>query len=135
MIGLSSVDVFVEFTDSAKKEIKRQIELTNDKDLGVRIFVMLDKFAGFAFDLEFSKADPEEDYVAKVDGIPVMVDKTFLEYVKGMSIDYDPEAHEFSLKNEKPQYNCVPGTKYECPSCNLYEDRIADPEYNPTLES
>lgn len=133
MIGLDSVDVFVEVTPSARKELLRQIKLTKE-ELGVRIFVMLDRFAGFAFDLELSTPD-KDDYVAKVDGLDIMVDKSFLEYVKGMKIDYDQEAHEFSLTNEKPQYNCVPGSKYECPSCNLYEDRIEDPNYNPTIES
>ena len=134
MIDLNSIDVFVEITDSANKELKRQINNTKEEGLGVRIFVLLDRFSGFAFDLELSKKS-DNDYMATVDGIPILVDNTFVDYVKGMKIDYDSEKHEFSLKNEKPQYNCVPGSKYECPSCNLYEDRIEDPEYNPTLSS
>ncbi len=121
MINLGSVDVFVTITPRAKEELLRQLELAGDKDLAVRIFVMLDRFAGFAFDLEFSKKN-ENDYFAKVDDIPVIVDRSFLEYVKGMEIDYNPETHEFSLINRKPSYNCVPGSKYECPSCNLYQE-------------
>ena len=119
MITLGSVDVFVTITPAARKELKRQLELAKDKNLAVRIFVMLDRFAGFAFDLEFSKPT-SNDYQAKVDDIPIVVDKSFLEYVKGMEIDYDPESHEFSLVNKKPTYNCVPGSKFECPTCNLY---------------
>lgn len=121
MINLGSVDVFVTITPEAKKELLRQLQMAKDDDLAVRIFVMLDRYAGFAFDLEFSKRT-EDDYYAKVDDIPVIVDKSFLEYVKGMEIDYDSDAHEFSLVNRKPSYNCVPGSKYECPSCNLYQE-------------
>ncbi len=134
LIDLGSIDVFVEITESANKELKRQINLTKEEGLGVRIYVILDRFSGFAFDLELSKPE-ENDYQAVVDGIPILVNKAFVDYVKGMKIDYDKEKHEFSLKNEKPQYNCVPGSKYECPSCNLYEDRIEDPDYNPSLST
>ncbi len=121
MINLGSVEVFVTITPQAKEELERQLKLTENDNLCVRIFVMIDRYAGFAYDLEFSERN-ENDYYAKVDGIPVVVDRSFLEYVKGMEIDYDKEKHEFSLINKKPAYNCVPGSKYECPSCNLYEE-------------
>ena len=51
-----------------------------------------------------------------------------------MSIDYDSEVPTFSFLNENPTYNCVPGAKFECPSCNLYDERKDDPAYNPTIQ-
>ena len=128
MIGLGTIDTFVDLTQEAKQEIRRQLALHKDQDVGVRIIVVLDRYSGFVFDLEFDKPG-DEDYVAKIDQIPVLTNKSFLEYVRGMKIDYDPEVPTFLLKNEQPAYNCVPGAKFECPTCNLYEERKDDPAY------
>ncbi|MDH5403093.1 MAG: hypothetical protein OEZ01_04520 [Candidatus Heimdallarchaeota archaeon] len=125
MIGLGTVDTFVDLTINAKEEIKRQLELSKDREAGVRIQVILDRYSGFIFDLEFDKIR-ENDYKVLIDGIPVITDKSYLEYVRGMKIDFDGSIPAFSLINEKPTYNCVPGSKYECPSCNLYEEQIID---------
>lgn len=132
MIDLGTVDTFVDMTPAAKKEIKRQIELHKDPDAGVRIHVVIDRYSGYVFDLEFDTPN-ENDHKIEIDGIPVFTNKTYMDYVKGMKIDYDPDVPAFSLNNENPSYNCVPGSKYECPSCNLYEERVDDPEYNPAI--
>jgi len=129
MIGLGTVDTFVDMTQTAKKEIKRQLALHKDSDAGVRVIVIIDRYAGHVFDLEFD-TPTQEDHRVIIDGIPVFTNKMFLEFVKGMKIDYDPDIPTFSLKNENPQYNCVPGAKFECPSCNLYEERKDDPTYS-----
>ncbi len=120
MINLGAVEVFVTITEEARTELKRQLKLSEHTDQVVRIFVMIDRFAGFVYDLEFSKRGAE-DYYAIVDGIPLVVERSSLEYVKGMEIDYNKDKHEFSLINKHPTYNCVPGSKFECPSCNLYQ--------------
>jgi Fe-S cluster assembly iron-binding protein IscA len=88
---------------------------------------------GYVFDLEFDTPG-ENDHKIIVDGIPVFTHKTFMDFVKGMAIDFEPAENEsedgmFTLLNENPNYNCVPGAKFECPSCNLYEERKDDPEY------
>ena len=121
MINLNTVKTFIAISQEAEQEIQRQLKLMKKKGIGVRIYVILDKFAGFAYDLEFDFPDKNNDTVVKVDGINLIVDKGSLDYVKGMKINYDIENKQFSLINEKPEYNCVPGSKYECPSCNLYE--------------
>lgn len=128
MIGLGTVDTFIDLSHSAKEEIKRQLALHTDPDAGVRVIVVIDRYSGYVFDLEFD-TPRDSDYTVKIDGIPVFTEKLFLDYVKGMKIDYDPTIPSFSLNNEQPAYNCVPGTKYECPSCNLYEERKDDPAY------
>ena len=128
MIGLGTIDTFVEIAENAKVEIRRQLELHKDPNAGVRIIVVLDRYVGHVYDLEFDVPD-ESDYKATVDGIPVLANKSFIDFIKGMKIEYDQEEHIFSLKNESPQYNCVPGAKFECPSCNLYDERKDDPKY------
>ena len=127
MIDLGTVDTFIEISLSAKNEIKRQLALHNDKNAGIRIHVVIDRYSGYVFDLEFDKPN-QNDYLAKIDNIPVFTNKMYLDYVKGMKIDYDPSIPAFQFANENPTYNCVPGTKFECPSCNLYEERKDDPE-------
>ena len=128
MIDFGVVDTFVYFTEEAKTEIRRQLALHNDPDEGVRVIVVIDRYAGFVFDLEFDTPN-ENDHKALVDGIPVFTSKSFLEYVKGMKIHYNHDIPAFNFENENPQYNCVPGKKFECPSCNLYEERKDDPKY------
>ena len=123
MIGLTSVEVFVTMSSQARNELLRQIENSMEEGIGVRIIAILDRYSGFAFDLELDYPE-KNDHLQKVDGLPIIVDKTFLEYVKGMKIEFDQDKNEFSLLNENPQYNCVPGSKYECPSCNLYEKQL-----------
>ena len=133
MINFETVDTFVDMTEDAKNEIKRQLALHKDKEAGLRIIVVIDRYTGYVFDLEFDSPN-DDDFRITIDGIPVFTHKTYLDYVKGMKIDYDDSVPTFMLKNEHPNYNCVPGAKYECPSCNLYEERKDDPAYNPKIE-
>ncbi|MHA2254263.1 MAG: iron-sulfur cluster biosynthesis family protein [Candidatus Kariarchaeaceae archaeon] len=128
MIGLGTVDTFVDISNVAKDEIRRQLKLHNNQNAGVRIQVVIDRYSGYVFDLEFDMPN-EEDYKAQIDDIPFFTHKSFLDYIKGMKIDYDQTIPAFVFKNENPTYNCVPGAKFECPSCNLYEERKDDPAY------
>lgn len=129
MIEFGTVETFVDISDIAKVEIRRQLELHKDKNAGVRIIFVMDRYAGHVYDLEFD-IPREDDYKASVDSIPIHTSKANLDFVKGMKIDYDSKEHVFSMVNEAPQYNCVPGAKFECPSCNLYEERKDDPSYS-----
>ena len=121
VIELSLVDKFVDIKPAARVEIKRQLELNSDPNASVRIIVVIDRYSGYVFDLEFD-SPKEGDYKVVIDNIPIVTNKSFMDYVKGMAIDFDSQVPAFSLKNENPSYNCVPGSKYECPSCNLYEE-------------
>jgi len=132
-IPLGTVEKFVDIKPAAKIEIKRQLQLHRDPDAGVRIIVVIDRYVGYVFDLEFD-APSDNDHKIIVDGIPVFTHKTFMDFVKGMAIDFEPAEKEtedgmFTLLNENPAYNCVPGAKFECPTCNLYEERKDDPAY------
>ncbi len=132
MINLGTVDTFIDISAVAKNEIKRQLALHKDETAGVRIHVVIDRYSGYVFDLEFDTPD-DSDYQAKIDNILIFTDKMYLDYVKGMKIDYDRSVPAFIFKNENPSYNCVPGSKFECPSCNLYEERKDDPAFISSL--
>ena len=99
MIGLNSFDVFVDLTENARSELTKQIKLTQDENLGLRIFVMFDPYEGFALDLKLDHVEPQGDYMAKVDKINIIVDKTFLKDVKGIKIDYH---EDIQRKGERP---------------------------------
>jgi len=131
-IPLGTVDKFVDIKPAAKEEFRKQLSLHKDPDAAVRIIVVIDRYSGYVFDLEFDTPNPE-DHKIIVDGIPIVTHKSYMDYVKGMAIDYDPDVPAFSFHNENPTYNCVPGAKFECPTCNLYEERKDDPAYNPTV--
>lgn len=120
MINLGTVETFVEFTPKAKREIKKQLAMHNREGEGVRIIVVLDRYAGFVFDLEFDQPN-ENDQTATIDDIPVFANKSFIQYIRGMRIDYNFEIPSFVFNNENPSYNCVPGSKFECPSCDLWK--------------
>lgn len=127
-IPLGTVDTFVDISQAAKKEIRRQLALHSNPNAGVRIHVVIDRYSGYIFDLEFD-TPTDDDHQIKVDNIPIFTHRTYMEYVKGMSIDFDSEIPAFSLNNDNPSYNCVPGAKFECPTCNLYDERKDDPAY------
>lgn len=134
MINLGTVDTVIDVTKEAKTEIKRQIALHNDPGVGVRIHVVIDRYSGFVFDLEFDN-EKDEDFKVTIDGIKFFTNKLYLDYVTGMKIDYEAETPAFIFKNENPSYNCVPGAKFECPTCNLYDERSKDPAYNSVINS
>jgi len=134
MIGLGTVDTVIDITVPAKEEIKRQLKLHKDDKAGVRINVVIDRYAGYVFDLEFDN-EKDDDFKVTIDGIRFFTNKMYVDYVRGMKIDFDAEAPTFLFKNENPTYNCVPGTKFECPTCNLYDERKDDPQYNPVIHS
>ena len=120
-IPLGTVKTFVDLTPAAKEEIRRQLSLHKDPDAGVRIIVVIDRYAGFVFDLEFD-TPTDDDHKITIDKIPIFTHKSYMEYVMGMKIDFDPKVPTFTFVNENPSYNCVPGTKFECPSCSLYAE-------------
>ena len=134
MINLGTVDTVIDVTNEAKTEIRRQIALHSDPNVGVRIHVVIDRYSGFVFDLEFDN-EKDEDFKVTIDGIKFFTNKLYLDYVTGMKIDYESETPAFVFKNENPTYNCVPGAKFECPTCNLYDERSNDPAYNSVINS
>ena len=117
---LGTIDSPLSMTKAAKDEIRRQLSLLDNSEVAVRVLVVLDRFTGFVFDLEFDQQE-EDDKVYTIDGIKVVIDKSMAEYIKGMKVDFNPEIPSFTFNNENPAYNCVPGSKYNCPSCNLYD--------------
>ncbi|MHA2031085.1 MAG: iron-sulfur cluster biosynthesis family protein [Candidatus Kariarchaeaceae archaeon] len=134
MINLGTVDTIIEATKEAKIEIRRQLQLHTNPEAGVRIHVVIDRYSGYIFDLEFD-VEKENDFKVTLDGIQFFTDKMYLDYITGMKIDFDAEVPTFLFKNENPSYNCVPGAKFECPSCNLYDERKNDPAYSSLLHS
>ena len=134
MINLGTVDTVIDVTKEAKVEIKRQLKLHSDPNVGVRIHVVIDRYSGYVFDLEFDN-ESEDDFKVTIDDIRFFTNKMYLDYVTGMKIDFEAETPSFIFKNENPNYNCVPGAKFECPTCNLYDDRKNDPAYNSVINS
>lgn len=132
MINFETVDTIIDVTSEAKTEIKRQLALHSDPNAGVRIHVVMDRYSGFVFDLEFD-TEEDDDFKVSIDNIRFHTSKMFLDYITGMKIDFDSTVPSFIFKNENPSYNCVPGAKFECPTCNLYDDRVNDPAYNSVI--
>ena len=75
MIGLGTVETFIDLTTVAKDEIKRQLQLHSNKNAGVRVIVVIDRYSGYVFDLEFD-TPKEGDHQIKIDGIPIFTEKT-----------------------------------------------------------
>ena len=77
-IPLGTVDKFIDIKPAAKEEIRRQLALHTDPNASVRILVVIDRYSGYVFDLEFDTPDPD-DHKIVIDGIPIVAHKSYMD--------------------------------------------------------
>jgi iron-sulfur cluster assembly accessory protein len=95
----------ITITDKAAEEIQNVLKEQGKEDHGLRIFIAGMGCSGPAYGMALDKEPKEEDEVFDANGIKVLLDKQFSDYMDGAVVDYiDNDGHSgFIINNPKVQ--------------------------------
>lgn len=100
-----NVNVNLQITESASKELKRAMDESKLADHLVRVSVEAGGCSGFMYGLGFvekSEVSPDQDFVEKFNDIDVVVDKKSLLFLDGTTIDWIEDLNQRGFKFNNP---------------------------------
>ena len=110
-----NVDVNLQITQSARKELKRAM-LESNFDL-VRVSVEAGGCSGFMYGLGFVESSDvtDQDLVEKFDDVTVVVDKKSLLFLDGTTIDWVEDLNQrgFKFTNPNAKKSCGCGKSFQ----------------------
>jgi len=113
-----NVEVNLDITEAALKEIKRSMDDANLADNLVRVSVQAGGCSGFMYGLGFVEkedVDPEQDFVEKRGDVEVVVDRKSLLFLDGVKIDWidDLSQRGFKFINPNAKKSCGCGKSFQ----------------------
>jgi iron-sulfur cluster assembly protein len=104
----------ITLTENAVKEVKRLIEVQDQKDLGLRVGVKGGGCSGMSYTLNFEPGVREHDQVLEVEGVKVVVDSKSLLYLEGTTLDYVSglNGSGFKFNNPTASRSCGCGSSF-----------------------
>jgi iron-sulfur cluster assembly protein len=108
------MELDLNISDSAAKQIRQVIETKNLDGYGVRLGVKGGGCSGLTYDLNFENETRPGDKVAEINGVKVFIDfKSYL-YLRGTILDFsdDPLNGGFAFKNPNAKKTCGCGTSF-----------------------
>ncbi len=108
------MELDLNISDSAAKQIRQVIETKKLVGYGVRLGVKGGGCSGLTYDLNFENETRPGDKVAEINGVKVFIDfKSYL-YLRGTILDFsdDPLNGGFAFKNPNAKKTCGCGTSF-----------------------
>ena len=105
----------ITLSETAAKEIKTIIkDQALAESVALRVGVKGGGCAGFAYVLDLTEADPENDEIMQSQGIKIYSDSRSYLYLNGTEIDYknEPTARGFVFKNPNATRACNCGSSF-----------------------
>ena len=102
----------IEITQNALKHIASVLNTENSKYF--RITVLGGGCAGFQYKFDFDNNKNNDDIILKTSEVPIIIDTTSLELIKGSKIDYVDEliGSSFKITNPQATSSCGCGTSF-----------------------
>ena len=106
------MDKNIEITENAQDYIAKVIK--NDNAKYFRITVLGGGCAGFQYKFDFDNNKNNDDIILKTSEVPIIIDTTSLEFIKGSKIDYVNEliGSSFKITNPQASSSCGCGTSF-----------------------
>jgi len=103
----------ITITDKAFSQI-RIVQIEENDDSPLRIFVQGGGCSGFQYGFTFDKQQAEDDFVMEKYGIKVIVDAMSMTYLSGATIDFkkDIGSSQFVIKNPNATTTCGCGSSF-----------------------
>ena len=99
----------VKLSERATQQIKFQLE-KRGKDIGMRLGVKKAGCSGFAYVIDFADNFTDNDAVFEHNGVKVVIDRSDLDFLAGIELDYTregiSEAFRFNNPNVKATCGC-----------------------------
>ena len=106
-------EINFEILDSAVKQIEKIVE-SEKKNTHLRIEVLGGGCAGFSYKIDLDNEINREDIVLSKNGIKILINKAFIPYLDGSSIEFVDEliGKSFKINNPNATSSCGCGVSF-----------------------
>ncbi|MDX8387440.1 MAG: iron-sulfur cluster insertion protein ErpA [Ghiorsea sp.] len=111
---MERVDMSVTMSESAATKVKSLMDMEENKDLKLRIFVSGGGCSGFEYGFTFDDDVKENDTVVESFGVPLLVDQMSMDMLGGSEVDYQTslQGESFVIKNPNAASTCGCGKSF-----------------------
>ncbi|AJQ97612.1 iron-sulfur cluster insertion protein ErpA [Gynuella sunshinyii] len=101
-------------TDAAVNKIKQLVEMEDNQQLMLRVFVTGGGCAGFQYGFTFDEEQAEDDTCISKEGASVLVDMLSIQYLAGSELNYIEglEGARFVINNPQAETTCGCGSSF-----------------------
>lgn len=101
-------------TEPAAKKVKELMSREAGSDLALRVAVHPGGCSGFTYEMLFDDEIGEDDEIAEIHDVKVVVDRVSLKFLNGASLDYREGLMDagFTLDNPNAQRTCGCGQSF-----------------------
>ncbi|QIQ41807.1 MAG: iron-sulfur cluster insertion protein ErpA [Buchnera aphidicola (Microlophium carnosum)] len=105
---------YLTFTEKAIKKIKHLIEIQNNHNTKLRIYINGGGCSGFQYQFVFDTAINKDDIIIVQSNISLIIDPISLQYLYGGQIDYleNLEGSKFVVSNPNAKNTCGCGSSF-----------------------
>ncbi|WAI11970.1 MAG: iron-sulfur cluster insertion protein ErpA [Buchnera aphidicola (Macrosiphum albifrons)] len=109
-----SLKYYLTLTEKAIKKIKYLIEIQNNHNLKLRIYINGGGCSGFQYQFVFDASMNEDDVIITQSDISLIIDPISLQYLYGGKIDYleNLEGSKFIVSNPNAKNTCGCGSSF-----------------------
>ncbi len=104
----------IKLTDTAVAKVKDLLAAEGNDELFLRVAVRPGGCSGFSYEMFFDSDQADDDLVAEVDGVRVVVDPASNEHIRGASLDYKDtlQGAGFHVTNPNVERSCGCGQSF-----------------------
>ena len=109
-----SVDLPIQFSDTAAKKVKILIEEEQNPELKLRVYVTGGGCSGFQYGFTFDEKVNEGDTTIEKQGVTLLIDPMSLQYLIGGTVDYTEglQGSRFFVDNPNASTTCGCGASF-----------------------
>lgn len=104
----------IQLTDSAVTRVKSLMEMEDNPDLKLRVFVTGGGCAGFQYGFTLDELIAEDDTVIEQSGVSTLLDALSFQYLVGSEVDFQEglEGARFLINNPNAETTCGCGASF-----------------------
>lgn len=104
----------IQLTESAIARVKNLMELEDNPDLKLRVFVTGGGCAGFQYGFTLDELIAEDDTVIEQNGVSTLLDALSFQYLVGSEVDFQEglEGARFLINNPNAETTCGCGASF-----------------------
>ncbi len=112
---MTTTEQYVSITPLAAEKIRAIMSTEGEEELGLRVFVTGGGCSGLSYGMALDNSVNDDDIVADLGGIRVLIDEQTATYVKGAEIDYIDQlmGGGFTLHNPNAVSTCACGHSFK----------------------
>jgi len=104
----------LEFADRAADKVGQMLEVEQNKNLNLRVYITGGGCSGFSYGFTFDENNKEGDSFVENHGVKLVVDPMSYQYLIGATVDYleDLQGSRFIIHNPNAKTTCGCGSSF-----------------------